>query len=620
MNSILQHRQSITNRVIKLLMLLSFLCLSFNLVAQNPNFTASIDRSEVPLNRTFKVTYTVSNANAKSFTAPNFTPFQSLGQSSSTSMNYVNGKMSQSKSYIFTLKPTKEGTFKIPPAAAIIDGKNAKTNSVNIKVVAATAQNNNGNSGNNRQGNASTNNKDLETQIRENLYARVVPSKTSIYEGEQITVSYKMLYRVSLQDISIIKSPSFDGFLSHEIELTQDKMTKKVEEFRGQQYNSSLFKQYAIFPTKAGSYKIDPMKLESVVAIERQTRSWFPQIEHMKVEVASNPLNITVKPLPTAGKPSNFTGAVGDFKFNVEYDKTETQVDEPITLKIKVSGTGNVKLLDIPEFELPSSFEVYDPKIKESITKKSYTVGGSKAYEYLIIPRGGGEFQFPDINFSYFDLKTEKYVSRNFEGPLIKVEGEALENTGGFTNNGNISKEDIELLSSDIKFIKTAIPTGKISAKSNLITRPIFHLFTWLPLLLMAFLPIANAKRKRENKDVALVKRKKAHKEAAKRMALAKKLMSGSDTKAFYNEVVKSIWGYIGDKFNIPVADLSKSKAVEVLTQKDVNESIIANTSKLIDDCEMAIYAPSAVGDSKEMILNKASELIENLEKEIGKK
>ncbi|MEZ5004530.1 MAG: BatD family protein [Chitinophagales bacterium] len=589
------------------MMMIMLLLGSFSVMAQSDNFIATANRSEVPMDATLQVTYTISNANAKAFTPPNFTPFESLGQSTSSSMNFINGKMSQSKSYIFTLRPTQEGSFTIPPAGAIIDGKNVKTNPIEVKVVAATSSQNNG-------GNSS-NNKDIKDQIKDYLFLRAIPSKTSIYEGEQITLSYKILYRVDIRDYSIVKTPSYDGFLSHDIELSDDKRARKIEDFNGQQYNSILFKQDAIFPTKPGSYTLDPMEAEFIVAVPRQTNSWFQQYEQHKVDVPSNALKINVKPLPLAGKPANFTGAVGKFDFSVEYDKTETKVDDPITLKVKISGNGNIKLLDIPDFELPQSFEVYDPKIDEVISKKSYTIGGSKTYEYLIIPRGGGEFQFPDINFSYFDLASEQYVSKNFPGPLVKVEGEALENNN-FSNTG-ISKEEIELLSSDIKFIKTNAKLKAASSSKNLITKPIFHVLTWLPLLMALLLPLINSKHKKLYSDAVYVKGKKAHKEAAKRMNLAKKLLSSGDDKAFYNEIVKSIWGYLADRFNIESADLSKTNAVKILTQNGISDNLITDTAMLIDDCEMAVYAPSAIGKSKTELLLKAEELIQNLEKEI---
>lgn len=595
--------------LLRLSLIFGFLLYGLVLFAQHPNFVAKASKTEVPLNQNFQITYSFNNVDAESLNPPSFEDFKFLGQSQSSSTNIYNNQVNRTVSYKFTLRPTKEGTFEIPPATARIDGKTVKSNALTIKVVASVSQPANPNQPN------SSNNQSIQEQIAKNLYVRAIPSKRTIYEGEQISITYKMLYRVNLQDISITKAPSFDGFLSQEIELTQDQMQRKIEEFNDNSFYSILVKRYALFPTRSGSFTLDPINIESIVAVERDSRSFFRSYDQIPFETKSNPINITVKPLPKANQPIGFTGVVGnDFKFSVEYDKTETKVDDPITLKIKVSGKGNIKLIGTPTFDLPQSFEVYDPEIKEYISEKSYTVNGSKTFEYLIVPRGGGEFQFPDITFSYFDLEKENYVTKTESGPLVTVEGEAFTTQNGYNP---VSREEVELLGEDIKFIKTEPIELKQKQQQNIIARPIFHLFTWIPLLLAFFIPIINKKRKEANKDIVKVKSKKALKEASKRLSTAKKLLSGNDDKAFYNEIVKSVWGYLGDKFNISAAELSKEKAIDILKENSVNSILIDDTSKLISDCEIAVYAPSAIGESKQSILIKAESLIENIEKEI---
>lgn len=602
----------VTNRMVFAIGLLLF---TLNLSAQTKGFIAKSNRSEVPLNQNFQVTYSFENVDGEAFQAPDFSPFNTLSQSSQQSMEFINGKMTRSVSYVFILRPTKEGEFEIPPATAKVDGKKAKSNALKIKVVPAnTAQSTPSNPGQSNQGST---NQTIEDQIKDNLFLRAIPNKTTIYEGEQISLTYKVLYLVSVQDYIVTKEPAFNGLLSQDIELSEDQRQRKIEDFKGRQFYANYFKQYAVFPTSSGKFTIDPMEVEWIVSVERNSRSFFRQYDQVRYNSKSNPINITVKPLPTANQPGDFTGVVGkDFTFSVDYDKTETKVDDPITLKIKIAGKGNIKLIGEPKFELPQSFEVYDPEIKESISKKSYTVNGSKSFEYLIVPRGGGEFQFPDITFSYFDLDTEKYVTKVEKGPLVKVEGEAISNFNNNTYNP-VSKEEIELLGEDIKFIKTA-PITFTTKQKNIIARPIFHLFTWTPLFLALFLPIIYKRRKEANKDQVKVKSKKAHKIANKRLSKAEKLLATNDDKAYYNEIVKSIWGYLADKFNISAADLSKEKAIETLTQKQVSNHLIEDTSKLIDNCEMAIYAPQIVSESKQSIFVKATTLIENLEKEIG--
>jgi hypothetical protein len=598
------------------LFVLAMICFHFNLSAQNNGFFARANKSEVPLNQTVQVTYTFENVDQNNFSPPNFAPFNSLGQSQSSSMNFINGKMSKSVSFIFTLRPTKEGTFEIPPATATVNGKSAKSNPINITVIAATAAPNPVNPTQpNIPGQVDGS---IEDQIKSNLFLKAISNKTSVYEGEQIALTYKILYLVNVQDYGITKEPTFNGMLSQNIELSESQQQRSSETFNGQNFYSNTIRQYAIFPTRSGSYTIDPMETEWLIAIERNTRSFFRQYEQVKYDLKSNPVKINVKPLPTANRPKDFNGVVGsDFTFDVTYDKTETEVDNPITLKIKIAGKGNIKLIGAPQFELPSSFEVYDPETKENLSQGAATVSGSKSFDYLIVPRGGGEFQFPDLTFSYFDLNTEKYVTKTAKGPLVKVEGKAFDPNSN--NFGVVTKEDIELLGEDIKYIKTE-PIKLSSEKKNLIARPIFHVFTWTPILLAFFIPFIYRKRKEANKDQVKIKSKKAHKVAAKRLTTAKNLAETADDKAFYNEIVKSIWGYLADKFNVASADLSKEMFIQLMQEKSVDSHLINETTALISTCEMAIYAPQSIMESKQTILRNAAFLIENLEKEMSTK
>ena len=258
------------------------------------------------------------------------------------------------------------------------------------------------------------------------------------------------------------------------------------------------------------------------------------------------------------------------------------------------------------------TLEIYDPKIKESISSKSYTVNGTKIFEYLIIPRGGGTFKLPDLTFSHFDPQKEQYVSKTEEGPEIFVEGEAIDQQHYQSNS--INKEEVELLSTDIRYIKTCI-SGDALSGTHLLTRPVFHLLTWLPVFMALFLPFFYSRRRKMENDTDLLRSKKAHKLAGKRMASARKLMHNGDDKAFYNEVIKAFWSYIEERFSIPIADLSKEQLSLLFDEKSIDPQLTAESLKLINSCEMAIYAPMAVNDSKEAIVAKASGLIQQIEK-----
>ena len=593
----------------QILIVLAAVMLLTPLLAEGQQFRATADRSEVALDGKFRLTYTLENLEAEDFRPPNFAGFQPRGPSRSSNMSWVNGKVTQSITYTYTVSPTKEGEFEIGPATVKVDGQVMKSNPVKIKVTpAGTASAPGSNPGNQNNGNR---NADLDQQIRENLFVRAIPSKTSVYEGEQVTLTYKLFYALTLDDLNIKSMPNFDGFLSHEIDLGDAGSKRKVEQYNGRNFNTQPIHQSALFPSRNGTFTIEPMELTGAILVrQNDPGSFFPRTERIKYDFTSNGVTIEVKPLP-ASRPSTFNGAVGQFDFSAGYDKTETQVDDPITLKIRISGSGNLKLIDVPDLDFPQSFEVYDPKIKESISKKSYTVNGSKTFEYLIIPRGGGEFKLPDIKFTYFDPKQEKYLSRIASGPTVQVEGAALD--PGFPGGG-FGKEDVTLLGDDIKFIKTSklIAAG---STANFITRPLFHVLTWLPVGMALFLPLIFRSRRRWKRDVIGMKSKKAHREAERRMAHAKKLMHEGQDREFYSEVVKSIWTYLADRFNVDQSDLSRSSVTNLLEARQVDTETTDQLLRLIDDCEMAVYAPGAVSSSKEEILQHASDLITGLDK-----
>jgi hypothetical protein len=575
------------------------------------SFTARADKTEVPLDGSFRITYTMENMQGKNFSPPDFSPFNAYGPNQSTNMSFINGQTSRTVTYTYTLQPTEEGEFEIGPATFSVKGKIKKTNPVNIRVLAAGSS-----STSNTDSGRDSGDDDIRAQIRDNLFLRVIPGKTKVFEGEQVTLTYKLYQALSLDDIQIRKMPNYDSFLSYDIELSDKQREFSVESYNGRNYNVRTIHQVALFPSKSGSLTIEPMEMTSRVLIQkRDPRFLFPRTERVEYDFKSNSITVEVSPLPLEGRPADFTGAVGQFDFDVTYDKTKTQVDDPVTLRVKISGNGNIKLIDLPDPGFPQSFEVYDPKIKENISKRSYTVNGSKSWEYLIIPRGGGSFQLPDLSFSYFDVNKAKYVRLERPGQLIEVEGAALSPQD--YPGGGFSKEEVELLGEDIRFIKT----GKLSAASastNLLTRPVFHLLTWLPLILSAFIPFIYRSRKKRYADVAATRSRKARREASKRMEAARKLMQTGDEKAFYNEVVKSIWGYVADKFNIPAAELSRENTMSVLDDHGVSATLSAAVNELIGTCEMAVYAPSAVHEGMEGIAAKATELIQQLDKEIN--
>ncbi len=599
-------------------------CLLFTLISavgQDVRFRSTSSKKQVALNETLKFTITIENVVVKDFKPPQFKDFEAYGPSQQSSYNMFNGKVTQSKSFTYTLKPTKVGDFVIDAATGKIDGKAVKTNPISIKVGEATqnTQNNTSSNGNNRGNNYSNNNsntpRDIQSQLKEKMFVRVIPDKTTVFKGEQVTLTYKVYYSVRFRDVQVTKAPAYNGFLSQEIELSEDAQTEQIEQYNGKRYTVQTFKRVALFPSRDGNLTIEPMELEGTIMIQKRdaffNHPFFTTSEPYNHKFNSNTLKINVKPLPT-NAPLAFTGAVGKYDFSVEADKTETDADDPITLKVKIKGEGNIKLIDLKKPELPQSFEVYDPKIKESISKKSTKIRGSKTYEYLIIPRAGGTYEIPRLTFSFFDLNTKKYITKNSEALTINVKGDAA--TVQSNSNTGLSKEEIKLLGDDIRYIKQGALSNR--AKGALIKKPVAIAGWVLPLLLLIPLVFVRAQKKKEWSDTITTKRKKAGKEASKRLSAAKKLMLTEEDKPFYDEILRTIWTYCSDKLNIDPSDLSKLNIREQLINKNVNEETIGKLKVLIDSCEMSLFA-GLKDQSKDQVYSDAESIINELENQL---
>jgi hypothetical protein len=296
----------------------------------------------------------------------------------------------------------------------------------------------------------------------------------------------------------------------------------------------------------------------------------------------------------------------------VSLDKEATKADDPITVKVKIFGTGNIKLIQAPELNLPPDFEVYDPKISEKIDSKGKLLGGSKTFEYLVIPRTAGNYKIPPIKFSYFNLSTEDYFTHSSPEYVIKVE----KGEGGSSSSRaitGIAKGDVELIGQDIRYVKTGPVEFKQSGAAFLGSTP-FMVFLFLPFFLLAGLYAYLKQQQKLRGNTALMKRSRANKLAKNRLATAKKNLDAGEGKAFYDEITKALWGYLGDKLNIPTAELSKDKAADVLRSREIDQALIGRLESCLDSCEMALFSPTQTEGGKQAIYEQAVKLIEDFE------
>jgi hypothetical protein len=599
----------------KLITSLYLIIFSCTLWAQNVSFKASAPGSIAKGNQ-FRVVYTV-NAQPSSFKNPSFTPFDVLmgpSTSSSTSISVVNGQMSQnvSYSYTFILSASKEGKFTISPAEITVNGKSYKSNSLSIEVVKGNAT---ATTSNNQNSNANDNLSQPATVSNDDVFVRVNVNKTSLYQGEQLVAGIYIYTRLNIAGFEEMKFPDFNGFWSEDLE-NPTQISLHQEYVNGQLYSVGLLKKVILSPQRSGKLTIAPVQATIVVQqkVQKARRSifddFFGSYQNVTKKLTSPTVTINVKELP-GNKPTPFSGGVGSFSLESHIDKTHLKMNEAFNYTLKLSGTGNIKLIEVPKPQFPNDFEVYEPKITNSFGNKDAGSSGSKTISYLVIPRHHGDYTIPGFDFNYFDLKSMSYKSVHINDVSLSVSKDSSQSASSVVSE--FEKKDINVLGSDIRYIKKDIePLNKFN---NLIFGSIIYKlafpFSLLTLLVLLFLR-RNQIKQRSN--LLAMRNRKANKVASKRLAIAYKCMKNNDENNFYEEINKALWGYLSDKLIIPMSELTRESAMEKLTAKQLDENIISGLNEILDNCEFARYAPSAITFKNTEIYEKASKIIRSLE------
>ena len=594
-----------------------FLCVvTFIAYSQNVTFTAGVDKNPVAADEQFTLEFTVttSGASPRSFNAPDLNKFLTLsGPNQSTSMQIINGSVSSSQSFSYVLQAREAGKFQIGSATIDVGGSQYKSNVIDITVTKGSGQKRQ--QAQSQQGDA--------VDMGDNLFLRAIVDRSRVYQGEQITVVYKIYTRARIVNYSINKLPTMTGFWGEELQLPQQvNLTNEV--VNGKEYQVGILKKMALFPTQHGTLEINPMELTCQVQVQTKRRSndIFDQFfndpffgaQTSTVPLKSAPVKVTVLPLPQNNVPESFRGAVGKFSLSASLNKRRAKTNEPIALKATINGTGNIKILEAPKLTLPSDFEQYDPKVKEDITRSGETINGTKSFEWLIVPRYPGDKKIPALEFTYFDIGQKRYVTlrtNEFNVLVEKGSAEAPQAAGGLT------KEDVKLLNQDIRFIKTEI--GSLREKNKEFIQPgTALLMTIIPLAAFIGLIFMRQKALSEMSDIVSFRSRKAMKIAAKKLLNAKHLLNQNKHEAFYAEVSTAMWQYVSDKLAIDRAELSIDNVTQQLRQKKVSEELTQRIKECLEACEFARFARGRSSrEEKNTMYETATQIIIAAEREL---
>ncbi len=605
------------------------LCAIFSIVAaESVSFTANAPMA-VAVGETFRVEFELNvSPEDDSFTAPSFKGFDVLAGpavSQGSSIQIINGKMTKSVniSYTYVLAAQEAGTFSIGKAKVRVDKATYETNAVPIEVVEESSNNSS------RRGSSSGRSSQQESVnpegriAKDDILLRTIVSRTSLYKGEPLRATIKLYSRVTIAGSEGEKMPSFDGFWSQEIPRSGARQVQR-ETYNGKVYETQVLRDYILYPQQSGELVIGAAQMDIIAQVIVQSRNIDPffggghEVYNVRRHISTPEIKIDAKNLP-AGAPASFTGAVGSFELVDTAPSSTIASNSASTLTLKVSGVGNISFVQSPKVNFPDSFEQYNVKTTETINLTMNGGSGYKQFEYPFIPRSQGEYTIPSVEFSYFDPKSESYVVRKTQPYVLNVtadeSGSSDRGVGVSTLQRGLTKEDVKMLGRDIRFIK--IESGGLSTvvvPFMLSTNYFISLFVILLVAIIAFVMLRRNIKVSEN--VVLAKGKRANKIAVQRFKEAKRYMTEQNERSFYEEMLKGLWGYMSDKFNIPVANLTRESVREELTKRGVAESDVKGFSKIITSCDEAQYSPLAAAQMGE-IYAEGLKLISNIETQV---
>ncbi len=596
------------NRLIILNILFSFI-----LFSQDATFVASVDNNSPQVGEQMTLTFTFSGSGGKNFHQPDLNNFFVLGgPNQSTNMQFVNGVVSSSFTITYQIQARSEGKFTIGSATIEAGGKQYSSNNIEIEVRKSIQKPASPQTGS-------------TTLSSENLFLRATIDKSKVYVGEQITIVYKIYTRLRISNYSIKAFPATSGFWVEEIPQTQQ-IQLINEVVNGVQYQVGELKRIALFPTQSGILEVKPFEITCQVQVQSRRKTndpfdifndpFFNTMQTQNVQIKSNSVKINSISLPLVNVPKSFSGAVGNYQMNIITSKTKTETNEAITLRMKINGTGNVKLIETPELKLSNEFELYAPKVNDNINTQSNPITGTKMVEWLLIPRFPGDKKIPAYAWSYFNPSQNKYVT--ISSSEISLTIKQGSKSGAQIGNG-ISKEEIEILNQDIRFIiisNTSFTDIGESGKS-FTTRMLLY---FIPVLVAGGLVYFRIKNEKSKFYIIDYKSRIASRVAKNKLKIIESYLKSDEQNKFFTELSNTLTLYICDKLNIPFSQLSEVEIIKQLKEKNINIELIDSFTALQKNCEFARFAPSAeISSTKNELYNESEKVIFKLEEELNK-
>ena len=574
--------------------------------------------TQTEVGQRIRVSYVANTTSVEDIQVGDFPGFDVLygpSTSSSSSFTMINGKTSQSSTltFTYTLAATSSGVHRLPVATIKVDGKQYKSNSASIEVLASTSggQRSQNNAGTSASGpDASGRSASSGSISDKDLYMTVSVSKKKVYEQEAVLLTYRLYTLLNIQQIGG-EMPQLDGFHVQEVD-SKAQMSLTNERINGRNYGTAIWRQYVLFPQKAGKLTVPSITFESQIEIPNTSMDPFDvffgggslnQVVKKKIVAPSIDIDVQALPLP---KPEHFTGAVGQFAVSANLLSNDISANDAATLNLTVRGQGNIKLMRAPKVDFPKDFEVYDPKEEDNSVNTSQGSKGSKVYSYIVVPRHAGKYTVPPVEFCYFDPDKGTYKTLKTSSFEIDVAKAKNASSGVYHE-----QEDLKILDSDIRFIKLRDLT--IIDSSDELWGSTSYWLCYIALI-GGFLALVIVFKSTIKDNFNPSRDKKAGKEASKRLKHAFKLLKNHEREAFYDEIMRVILGYTGDKLHLSNAELTKENVVQILTQKGVDNTLIQQFIDILSKCEFARYAPGDIDETMDKVLAEAIETINKLD------